>query len=112
MKMKRNKQPKTFLETKLIINIYLLLLLIIGMSCNFVAVTNNGGKMPVYSSGEFNSVESPETHFVYYDSSEVKYHYLVDIIPIPFDYMVSVGDVIMFTSLIGLILINIFYRKK
>jgi hypothetical protein len=74
---------------------------IIGTVFNFIAVTRNGGRMPVlFYDWEFED----ETHFTYQDKSEV------NIIPI-YIGKASIGDFIIFGSIAGMLINNIFYLK-
>jgi hypothetical protein len=91
-----------------IIYILFMFIFIIGETCNFVAVTNNGGKMPVYT---YYYVDN-EKHFSYYEDDKVNYPILTDIIKLP-THIMSIGDLTMIIAVIGLfttVIINVFTR--
>jgi len=66
------------------------LIMMTGMCFNFIVMTENGGKMPVYL--DFNYTD--EDHFSYHNFSEVKHPYYSDIFPI-FNGLYSLGDLFM-----------------
>jgi hypothetical protein len=74
--------------------IVFMFVMIIGMAFNFLAMINNGGKMPVYTE---NFIPDSEHHFTYQYKGEVEYWFLTDIIKI-FNCKVSIGDVLLISS--------------
>jgi hypothetical protein len=80
---------------------------VIGVAMNFIAVTKNGGRMPALF---YDWHYEDETHFTYQNKSEVNYWYLTDIIPIPYG-KASIGDALLFASVIGMLLNLFFYAK-
>lgn len=82
---------------------WILLLAIIGMICNFEAMINNEGKMPVfdkeypYGNDSIGFYEGDTFHFAYNNTDNVNFWFLTDIIYLPFGIS-SIGDVIMFFS--------------
>ncbi len=74
----------------------------LGAILNVMAITLNNGTMPVITDKEFNSV----LHTSYTTCEEVVRCYLTDIIYIKIAY-ISIGDVIMVTSAIYMIIIQI-----
>lgn len=75
---------------------------IIGITCNFVAVTENKGRMPVYTYYYVNN----DRYFAYENNSEVNHPLLTDRFHIG-DTIYSLGDLIMVTSMSGIIILNI-----
>lgn len=80
---------------------------------NFVVITNNGGKMPVYKYA-INS----EEHFTYHNPKEIKYPSLSDKFSVG-NYIVSIGDIVLTFALIFLTIFlfiinkgNINYRNS
>ena len=74
-----------------------LIIIIIGMSMNFVVITNNEGKMPVSGNameraGWLMSVS--DRHFIFYSFEDIKYPYLADIIYLGVG-LASIGDILM-----------------
>lgn len=84
----------------------LTILMVIGMGSNLQAVLANGGKMPVQYPNQNN-----EKHYSFQDKSDVNYYYLTDIIYLKYS-MVSIGDVIMVVSWLGMIISVFVYRRK
>lgn len=103
--MRKKKEVKY--DYKKISNILSLIIIglflgLIGLFLNFLVITENNCKMPVYL-GNLDSKYS-ETHFSYYYFKQVSYPYLSDIIfiKLPYqDYRVkySIGDVLIYSSL-------------
>ena len=88
------------------ISTILFILLLIGMTFNFLTVVTNQGLMPVKTNLEVNS----DFHFGYQNNYEVNYWYLSDIIyvNIPFtdvSIIMSIGDILIYFSLVCLILL-------
>lgn len=79
-----------------------LVILILGGLLNVIAVSSNGGKMPVYTK---DSLEEGKKHFYFSDKNEVNEFYLTDIIRIKKAYF-SIGDLTSWISAI-FIIINI-----
>lgn len=77
------------LGTMLLITIFLITT---GMLCQFIVVSENGGKMPVYHGGE------TDRHFGYDDPNDVNYFWLSDIFPFQ-NYAFSLGDAILVCGL-------------
>lgn len=89
------------------INIIFLILLI-GAVCNFLAITENAGKMPVLCGYTFDS----QTHFGISDKSEIKYPYLADILQLSFlDYIsyFSFGDIFIVCAAFGMVFVVLFF---
>ena len=113
--MEKNKNLNQFEKLEknfLILNFFVLVLfcivmVLIGSGMNFAVMLNNNGKMPIYTSYEF----TDETYFSFQDfSSEgVNYPYLADIIWLK-NYVVSVGDIIIYLSFFFLIVVLVSYR--
>ncbi len=94
----------------LTIFIFVFTIFFVGSSMNFVAVMNNGGKMPVlFYDFEFES----ERHFSYTECSEVKHCYLTDIFPLG-GYIFSIGDFFIVGGLIAelVIIVKILKTRK
>ena len=64
--------------------------IVIGMTMQFIVISNNGGKMPVLLNYDFNNDE----HFSFQKSSEVKNPYLADRFIIG-NSIYSIGDITM-----------------
>jgi hypothetical protein len=69
--------------------------MMIGMTMNFLAMTGNGGKMPVLLEYDYSDYD----HFSYQNFSEVNYPYYTDIIQIR-NSMYSFGDILMLLAII------------
>lgn len=98
---------------------------ILGAISNQIAVTNNGGRMPVYlepynrGSNYQVSYFYDKHHFTYEDKKEIKFWYLSDLFLVHFgvcsigDILLVVGFIISFTfSMIYTTSIIKFYRKR
>jgi hypothetical protein len=87
--------------------VFLELLFILGITCNFLVMTENGGRMP--AKADFNY--SDATHFTYQDDSQINRSSLSDRIVIG-NAIYSVGDIIMlfFLSLVFACLVLIWRR--
>lgn len=78
----------------------------VGMVFNFVAVSNNQGKMPVYAEWHY----SDNSHFTFQDKSEVKHWVFTDIFNIKQFLYFSIGDFLMILSFISLTILIGFMR--
>jgi hypothetical protein len=81
---------------------------IIGITCNFVAVTQNKGRMPVYTCYYVDD----DKYFAYENNSEVNYPILTDRFYIH-NKIFSIGDLIMISSMLGIfgsVSINLFTK--
>ena len=101
------------MKDKRVINYFLwayltLIIMMIGMTFNFVAITENQGRMP-FKSDYWGPLD--EGHIAYYDSSQVKYTYLSDIISLG-RRKASIGDFLMIFGLIGLVTSFIFIKRE
>lgn len=87
--------------------LFCMIVLLIGSMTNFAVMLRNNGKMPIYLSYEF----IDETYFSFQDfsSEEVNYPYLADIIWLN-NYVMSVGDIIIYLSFLFLTIVLINYR--
>lgn len=95
--IKWGKIPRS--EKLLIAIVFSSLILIVGITLNFLAITKNGGRMPFYTT----YYSSTETHFSFTDFNEVNYPYLTDIINFPKRLYFSIGDaVILIGATLGL----------
>jgi hypothetical protein len=92
----------------------ILLILIAGITSNFLVVTNNGGRMPFYSEqiADSGSTYISESHFSFINKEEVKYYYLSDIIPLGDWMIVSIGDIIMAATFVLIIFSWVYYIIK
>lgn len=89
-----------------------MLFMLVGASANFVAMTDNNGKMPFYSQIDYSST----THFSFQNKDEINHYYLTDIIPFR-NALFSIGDLIMFCGLgvygiVAFLLFSEFMRKS
>mgnify|MGYP001565155729 CR=1 FL=1 len=91
------------------------MLLFFGVSSNYIATTENGCKMPVFSELSW----STQTHFTYNNSKEVNNSILTDIFYIG-NYIYSIGDFLLYFGFTFLalgtlthvfIIIKIIYKK-
>ena len=80
------------LSTHQLLNLISLTILIIGILANFLVITENGGRMPVYT--EKYSWKS-NSHFTYTNESEVAYHFLTDQYKLHGSKIYSLGDILM-----------------
>lgn len=87
------------------IEMIILVILIIGINFNAIVTNSNQGKMPVKNGN------STKTHISYQNNNEVKYWYLSDIIKLPYLAM-SIGDVLLYISMIGIIICGIVIFKE
>lgn len=81
----------------MVAEVTLLIIMMVGGSMNFLAITENQGRMPFLA--EFN-YES-KSHFSYQVKEEVNYWFFTDIIKISYSYW-SIGDFIMILSVVGM----------
>lgn len=63
---------------------------VLGIAANFVVMTENDGKMPVWSDFNFDS----DRHFRIYDVNDVNYLHLADIWEV-WGSILSIGDLLM-----------------
>lgn len=99
------KRPNILTTSVLIMLSFVIILA--GMSANFHAVVSNGGKMPVQSRFEYQTL----THFSFQEKDEVNYYLLTDIIGLDgktFLFYISIGDLLMGLGLSG-VLVFAFY---
>ena len=71
------------------------LLMIAGVSCNFLAIVENGGRMPVFNIDMVNSTK----YFTYEDTTGINREYYADRYGIDFNdysWRFSIGDVLIF----------------
>ncbi len=78
----------------------------IGASFNFLAVLENGGRMPVQG-----IPATYEKHFAFEDKDEVNFYYFTDIIKIR-NYYVSIGDIILLMGAMVLVLALVYECNK
>jgi hypothetical protein len=111
--IKNKNYYKKMMKFSLIWNVALAIV-ILGVIMNFVALTNNGCKMPFIADYEYES----ETHFSYKDKGEVNHWYLTDIISMSKDELtISIGDFLIVIGgalVIGfsIIFVTYLYRIK
>ncbi|MFH1276240.1 MAG: DUF5317 family protein [Candidatus Woesearchaeota archaeon] len=83
-------------EEKLLFFTIALIVVLIGLGCNFLAI-QNGGKMPVFSNDYMEGAKS-DKHFEFYDFDEIKFPYTSDIFFAGMGntgYFFSVGDIFL-----------------
>lgn len=87
------------------------LILIAGIICNFIAITENEGYMPVKLSEyyDFNN----DKHISYIDDDEVNYPFFTDIFRIG-KYIISIGDILIITGIVlmGYYILLIYHYQK
>lgn len=76
-----------------------LLIIFMGMSGNFIAIQNNNGKMPIFSTYSY----SIDTHFTYQDQSEINNSFFTDRFNINGEVS-SIGDIFLFIGILFIIL--------
>jgi hypothetical protein len=81
----------------IIVNFFVILMMI-GMSMNFVVIQSNAGRMPVYGLNYETS-----SHFGYEENDTIKNRFFADNFEIYGDIF-SIGDLLMFISIICIIL--------
>lgn len=112
------KKAKVFITNreKYIFGMFLsIFIMSIGILFNFIAIVENGGKMPVYVNHDLKGRIETEEHFYYNDKSEIEYSHLSDIIPFKFNgekYKASIGDVVMVLSLVSLVIFSFLYTRR
>lgn len=89
---------KTIKDYKKMLRIYQIMfvafsLSFLGITFNFNAIVENGGRMPVLSAFHFET----DSHFTYEVKDSINYWYLTDIIQFG-DYIYSVGDVLIYLA--------------
>lgn len=97
---KKRKVEITYTRNEVILQIAFILLLIftIGGVCNFVAVANNDGRMPILMEGDG---WRDGTHFTYNNPFEIKYWMLTDIFNIKETLYFSIGDILIFIGYVS-----------
>ena len=85
-----------------------MVIIMIGMACNFFVIRSNSMRMPFYSIYDYET----ETHFSYTNSSEINYWFLSDIVPIG-NRLWSTGDLIMLlgVSMFIVTYVTMYYTK-
>lgn len=111
---KRIKKGKTFLEKislELFITIFIMAIIMIGMTSNFIVITQNQGRMPVFTHYYINTTQ----HFSFQDKSEVNQFILSDIIKITFknyyNYF-SIGDILLYGGFFAIFVVFFSIGKK
>lgn len=104
------QQEKNHLANFLIILTFFILVLLFGISLNFIVNVNNGGRMPVYS---HSGVYETNTHFPYLNKNEVNLWYLSDIYLVENKYLMfgsypersifSIGDFFIDIGYFGIV---------
>lgn len=95
MKTLKEEYKRKIIELTFII--IFLVIIMIGMSCNFIVIQKNNGKMPVHTYYILDS----EGHFSYQNSSEINYWFLSDMIKIN-NLKASLGDIFMGVGISGI----------
>jgi hypothetical protein len=80
-------------------------ILIIGMTCNFLAIKNNKGLMPIHNG------LSDKEHIDFIQKSEINNWYLCDIVRFK-AYVYSIGDLVMILAALGIFLNIIYFGVK
>jgi hypothetical protein len=98
-------KKKYFIDYKrgfyfMIIESFLLLFIMFGGAMNFIAISNNGGRMPFQAEYDY----SIQTHFTFQEWAEVKFPLFTDVISFMNGYW-SIGDFVMLIG-VTLLLIN------
>jgi len=107
--VKSRTENLTNSEFYLFLCILSLLLMSIGGTLNFIVITNNGGKMPVLGYSSFET----ESHRFYKNITESNYWYLGDIIGKQDRIMISIGDILMYFSVVFFSVCSYkFYKSK
>jgi hypothetical protein len=104
---------KSFILLELYISIAIIIMMI-GMFCNFKAIQHNEGKMPVMNSLLYKgNVVNDSEHIDFDNRYDIEMFYLTDIIPIR-NVIASVGDLLMFAGVILYFstLFVIFYQRN
>jgi len=107
-------ETKLFLKKFFVFLTFVLIISVMGMLFNVLAVLLNGGRMPVYSNYHIQKT----THFSYSEFSKVNVFYFTDLFKIYHRNRIlffSVGDFFIYSSLLLLSLVLIWYfinRKK
>lgn len=105
---KIKRQNITGPELLLLLGMTMLVVCIIGETFNFMAISENKGRMPVLWDAHYES----DRHFTYQNISEVKSWYLTDIFTIG-DYIFSIGDFIIYFGFFSyMITIFLFIKSK
>lgn len=94
------KERMEKLKTRAVVGLIFMNLFLIGAFFNLLAISDNGGKMPVYTDNPF---ETSPRHFIFNNASEVNHFYLTDIMRASFvkqgfEVYFSIGDVIIYAT--------------
>ncbi len=95
-------------EKLLVSMVVTLIIVMAGITMNFVAIDKNNCKMPVLSNYELNS----ENHFSFQDKNEVNFFYFSDILNFPENHYFSIGDVFVCFGLLAFIIQTLFFAFK
>lgn len=98
--MIRDRKRIEILKRRAVIGLIFMNLFLIGAFLNLLTISENGGKMPVYTNNTFPT--SPR-HFIFNESSQVKNFILTDIMHVAFvdkgfEIYFSIGDVIIYAT--------------
>lgn len=108
IKLIKNNTIINNLEKYLLFIIISYFILLIGTSCNFIAIDNNSGKMPV-----INSFVDNEEHIGFFEKEEINNYYFSDIIKISIlKRTFSIGDLLIFFSFILMIIYSFLSIKE
>lgn len=101
-----NKLEKQFMFERTYYCILLIscIIMMLGMTFNFIVITENGGKMPVYWDNNYSDAD----HFSFQNLSEVEHPYYSDMIQI-YNSIYSIGDIIMLFAVTIVILTAIIF---
>jgi hypothetical protein len=96
----RLKKRKDILKTRAIILLIFINIFLIGAVINLLTISENGGKMPVYTN---RTVDTDERHFLFNESEQVEMFIFTDILHMSFtnlgfEIFFSIGDVIIYIS--------------
>ena len=95
-------------ETLLLLFSLTLILLTIGATMNFVVISKNSCRMPVFASLDYWSLKSDSTHFLFSNPRSVNYFYFTDIFPLGETIRFSLGDVFLTLGMISLVTFIVF----
>lgn len=84
--------------------------IMIGMMFNHIAVSTNGGRMPVLLDGDYYSFETEE-HFSYHDSDEINNAFFSDKFSAPF-VKFSIGDAFMGVFMAIMLVLDVVLIKR
>lgn len=86
-------------EQYLLLSWFGLAVIVLGMCSNFIVVSENDCRMPILSTHSF----TIDTHTTFNTFEDVEKPLLADIIPLPFNRKMSIGDLLMTIGLIAVI---------